>query len=110
MTARSAITTENAPVLGDEFGAEVDAALDRIEFWPKAWSRATQDARVCKTKRFPYGIVYLVERDEIVLVAVAHLHRSQGYWKKTAQGSRPVKLSLMIICLGDAASNLSDYV
>ena len=77
------------PGLGDEFKQEVDAALDRIEFWPNAWSKAPPEARVCKTKRFPYGIVYLIEPDEIVVIAVAHLHRRQGYWKKRLKDLGP---------------------
>ena len=75
--------------LGDEFKAEVDAALDRIQFWPSAWSRVSSSARLCKTKRFPYGIVYSVEEDEIVVIAVAHLHRSPSYWKKRLKDLGP---------------------
>ena len=31
--------------LGDEFKTEVNATLDRIEFWPHAWTRATKRTR-----------------------------------------------------------------
>ena len=65
------------------------AGLDRIEFWPNAWSRVSPLARLCKTKRFPYGIVYSVEEDEIVVIAVAHLHRQFGYWKKRLKDLEP---------------------
>jgi mRNA-degrading endonuclease RelE of RelBE toxin-antitoxin system len=75
--------------LGEDFKAEVDAALDRIEFWPSAWSRVSPTARLCKTKRFPYGLVYFVDDDEIVVIAVAHLHRRQGYWKKRLKDLDP---------------------
>jgi toxin ParE2 len=68
--------------LGEEFRTEVDAALDRIEFWPNAWSRVGSDERLCKTKRFPYGIVYLADQETIVVIAVAHLHRRPGYWRR----------------------------
>ena len=64
--------------LGDEFKAEVEAALDRIEFWPNAWSRVSPAVRLCKTIRFPYGLVYFVGDEEIVVIAVAQLHRRPG--------------------------------
>jgi hypothetical protein len=75
--------------LGDEFKTEVDAALDRIEFWPNAWSSAGNDVRVCHTKRFPYGVVYLIDSDTIVVIAVAHLHRRPGYWNRRLKGLGP---------------------
>ncbi len=31
-------------------------------------------------RRFPYMIVYLVDPDEIFIVAVAHVRRLPGYW------------------------------
>lgn len=70
------------PGLGDELEAEVDAAVDRIVFWPHAWSKEFKEARICMTKRFPYGVVYVPEEERIVIVAVTHLHRRPGYWKK----------------------------
>jgi hypothetical protein len=47
------------PGLGDAFRDEVDAVLERIEFWPHAWSRASKRARMCRTRSFPYVIIYV---------------------------------------------------
>jgi len=33
-------------------------------------------------RRFPFGILYRIEPEEIVIVAVAHLLRKPGYWRK----------------------------
>jgi hypothetical protein len=30
--------------------------------------------------RFPYGVIYGLEGDTIIVVAVAHLHRQPRYW------------------------------
>jgi hypothetical protein len=35
----------------------------------------------CRVNRFPYGLVYEVSGEEIVIVAVMHLHRRPGYWR-----------------------------
>ncbi|MCE9525381.1 MAG: type II toxin-antitoxin system RelE/ParE family toxin [Planctomycetales bacterium] len=67
--------------LGAEFHEEVNEALDRIEQMPFAWSRLGKDIRVCRTKRFPYGLVYQIRGNEAVIVAVMHLHRRPGYWR-----------------------------
>jgi len=68
--------------LGDEFKAAINEAIDRTVFWPHAWSKAAKRARICAVKRFPYGIVCVPEPDCIVIVAVMHLHRRPGYWRK----------------------------
>jgi hypothetical protein len=77
------------PGLGDEFRDEVDAALDRIEFWPQAWSRATKRARMCRTKRFPYVVVYVQREHDILVIAVMHGSRRPGYWKKRLKDLGP---------------------
>jgi hypothetical protein len=48
------------------------------EAWP-VWPGRT-DVRPRVLQRFPYSIIYLVERNEIVIVAVAHHKRRPGYW------------------------------
>ena len=30
--------------------------------------------------RFPYGLIYGLEKDKIIVVAVAHLHRNPRHW------------------------------
>ncbi len=68
--------------LGDQFLLEVMGALDRVRSYPEAWPAFGQSARRCLTRRFPYGIVYQVLPQELLVVAVAHLHREPGYWRR----------------------------
>ena len=70
---------------GDQFLMEVLATLDRIGGYPEAWPSFGQDVRRCLTRRFPYGIVYQVLATGILVVAVAHLHREPGYWRKRTE-------------------------
>jgi plasmid stabilization system protein ParE len=77
------------PGLGGEFEVEVLAALDRIQSWPDAWSRATRRTRMCRTKRFPYVIVYAPRESEILVIAVMHGSRRPGYWKKRLKDLGP---------------------
>jgi hypothetical protein len=66
--------------LGDEFYAEVPSAVERIKAFP--WSIVAKNSRLCQTHRFPYGLVYQVRKRVIYIIAVMHLHRRPGYWKK----------------------------
>ncbi len=68
------------PGLGYEFLWEIFFAIDRIKQFPQAWQTFYEDARRCIVRRFPYGIVYVQEKDVIVILAIAHLHRNPDYW------------------------------
>ena len=68
--------------LGNRFRAEFEASLDRILAFPKAWQPLSENIRRRRLVSFPYGVVYRVKRDEIRILAVMHLHREPGYWKK----------------------------
>ncbi len=67
--------------LGEAFLTEVLSALDRIGEFPEAWHPCSKRARRCQTRRFPYGIIYQIREQEILVVAVANLHRNPDYWK-----------------------------
>ena len=67
---------EELPGLGDRFLLEVLNTLERIRQYPTAWQPFTQNTRRCQTRRFPYGVVYQILAAEILIIAVAHLHRA----------------------------------
>ncbi len=67
--------------LGGEFTAEIDAALDYIGRHPLASPPIRGGFRRTRVKRFPFGIIYAVEEERIVVVAVMHHRRHPDYWK-----------------------------
>ncbi len=67
--------------LGDEFLFEILDVIKRIQQFPHAWGNISKRARRCKTKKFPYGVIYHLSKEEILIVAIAHLHREPEYWK-----------------------------
>jgi plasmid stabilization system protein ParE len=67
--------------LGDDFLAEVLDTLDRIAGFPEAWHPCSKRTRRCQTRRFPYGIVYQIRKQEILIIAIADLHREPDYWE-----------------------------
>jgi toxin ParE2 len=67
--------------LGDGFLTEVLDTLDRIARFPEAWHPCSKRTRRCQTRRFPYGIIYQIRKAEILVIAVANLHREPDYWE-----------------------------
>ncbi len=63
----SAITTPSRSLL------ETGKALHRIQDFPRAWPRMSKRSRRCRLTRFPYGLVYQIRGDVILIVAVMHL-------------------------------------
>jgi hypothetical protein len=67
--------------LGYDFAREVANTIARILRYPEAWKKLSKRTRWCRTKRFPYGVVYQTRGDKILVVAVAHLKRKPRYWR-----------------------------
>ena len=72
--------------LGDEFIAEVSAALDRIGGAPEsypAWPRTRAAGpliRKATMQRFPYVIAFEKHEQQVLVLAVAHAKRRPLYW------------------------------
>tara|TARA_B100001971_G_scaffold176850_1_gene171029 strand:+ start:608 stop:901 length:294 start_codon:yes stop_codon:yes gene_type:complete len=70
-----------SPGLGDEFLLQILDSLERIRRYSEAWQPISQHTRRCRVHRFPWGVIYQILESEILVVAVAHLHREPGYWQ-----------------------------
>ena len=72
------------PGLGGDLLDEVAQTIDRLTASPEAGNSLSSDQQTRRLMvcRFPYQLVYRIRRDEIVVVAVAHLKRRPGYWKQ----------------------------
>jgi plasmid stabilization system protein ParE len=71
---------EQADGLGQEFLDELDRAIRRSVAYPLSSPEIEPGLRRCLLARFPYGLVYGLDGDTVVVVAVAHLHREPRYW------------------------------
>ena len=67
--------------LGIEFAKEIYSAIRRILQFPEAWSRLSENTKRCLSNRFPYGVIYQILDDEILIVAIMQLNREPTYWK-----------------------------
>ncbi len=66
--------------LGKRFREEVRKAAKRISEYPEAWSVERGEVRKCILHKFPYKLLYAIEKDHIFIIAVAHQHRKPDYW------------------------------
>lgn len=66
--------------LGDRFLAEVKATTRHIERYPEIAPVIDQEIRAKVLTRFPYSLMYVVEPNELFIVAVAHQSKRPGYW------------------------------
>jgi plasmid stabilization system protein ParE len=70
--------------LGKEFAKEVEDTIERIKQNPEAWTiiSSSKRARRCLTNRFPFGIIYQIRQDTLLIVAVWHHRRRPQTWQE----------------------------
>jgi plasmid stabilization system protein ParE len=71
---------EREEYLGRDFLDELDRAIRRIKSFPLASTEIEPGIRRCLLARFPYGLIYGIDEDLIIVIAVSHLHREPRYW------------------------------
>jgi len=64
------------------FAAAVDTALRKIALNPSQFASIDDVHRECAVRRFPYGIVYRIVEDRVLVVAIALAKRRPGFWKR----------------------------
>ncbi|MBC1236618.1 type II toxin-antitoxin system RelE/ParE family toxin [Nostoc sp. 2RC] len=67
--------------LGSEFVRAVDSCLALIGRNPLAYSVVYRQARRVLIRRFPYGVIYVVEKNVITVIACYHVKRNPKQWQ-----------------------------
>ena len=75
---------ERTPGLGDQLVEAVDEAVVSITRNPLAFALIRGVVRRALTKRFPYGVLYLVEGNTVVVLAILHQARDPELWARRA--------------------------
>jgi len=70
-----------APGLGEALLVETLKTFKLITRFPQAWHPLTAQTRRCRLNRFPYSVIYTVEDDHLLVIAIAHQHRKPRYWR-----------------------------
>jgi len=76
---------EEQPGLGIEFLLELDAAIERAAESPLAYAPVFLDARRVLTRRFPFAVYFVYERDIVEVFAILHQRRATSLWQSRAR-------------------------
>lgn len=71
---------ERSPGKGLDFLDELDRAVRLVLTYPLASFEIEPGVRRCLLAHFPYALLYGLDGDTVVVVAVAHSHRRPEYW------------------------------
>jgi plasmid stabilization system protein ParE len=69
------------PGWGEVFLRSVEACFERIRRMPGGFQTVHGEVRRAQLRRFPHGIFYWIEGDQIVVFAIWHGRRDPEGWK-----------------------------
>lgn len=75
---------DRRPGLGAQFVSEIDYAVDLASKSPDRYPFKLKDIRCVQARRFPYSVYYVVEVEQIVVLAVFHARRDPTIWQSRA--------------------------
>ncbi len=81
MAEASSFYEQRTEGLGSDFLDEVASAFAHIALAPEAWPRLEGCVRRCLVERFPYGIYYRLDAEEIFVLSVMHGKKKPGAWR-----------------------------
>jgi toxin ParE1/3/4 len=67
--------------LGARFTVEIEKVIQRIVEAPSHYRIIEGDIRRALARTFPYGVLYSIEADHVLILAVMHHSRKPGYWR-----------------------------
>lgn len=74
-------TEQDAPEAARRFQAMLRRAITEISQAPERWPILVDDLRKRPLRGFPYRVVYQLQRDHALIVAVMHERQRPNYWR-----------------------------
>jgi len=68
--------------LGRDFVRAVDEAIHAAAQLSMRFPDVHRGVRRVLVKRFPYGVYFRVEQEQLIVFAIMHLHRDPGRWQQ----------------------------
>jgi plasmid stabilization system protein ParE len=72
---------DRVPGLGQALIDDVEKGVGEILEHPNACERVSKNLKRKVLNRFPYSLIYAVEKDRIRIMAIAHHKRRPEYWR-----------------------------
>ena len=77
---------EQAEGLSRAFLDELDRVVRLVRIYPLIATQIEPEIRRFLFARFPYSLIYGIDGETIVVIAVAHQHREPRYWADRIDG------------------------
>jgi toxin ParE1/3/4 len=78
--------SECQPGLEMRFITAVEHVIQQIMDAPEVWRILEEDVRWHLTRLFPFAVLYTIEKDYVLIIAIMHCHREPGYWRERVIG------------------------
>lgn len=65
---------------------KIEKAIEQICRAPRTFPQFEGEVRRCLARRFPFTVLYTIESDHILVVALMHCSRKPGYWRTRLSG------------------------
>jgi plasmid stabilization system protein ParE len=72
---------ESKKGLGKRFRSAVETEIRHISEMPFRFRVLHARFRRCLIPRFPYSVIFAIEPEFILIIAVSHIRRKPGYWR-----------------------------
>ncbi len=67
--------------LGFDFKLCVDEVFSKLQKHPSIYKKVYQNIRRAVTRRFPFSVFYIIENNNVIILAVLHARRDPEKWK-----------------------------
>ena len=67
--------------IAQSFINSIEDVVYRVRESSTRYPEIDEDIRRCMTRKFPYAVLYSIEQDYILIIAVMHCSREPNYWK-----------------------------
>jgi toxin ParE1/3/4 len=67
--------------IAQAFINSIEDAVYRIRESATHYPEIDEDVRRCMVRKFPYAVLYTIEQDYLLIIAVMHCSREPNYWK-----------------------------
>ena len=72
---------ERSPVAAADFQVQLTRATEDLADTALVWPEKEPGIRARVLDEYPYTLMYRVDDDEVLIVAIAHQKRKPGYWR-----------------------------
>jgi len=68
--------------LGFDFKLCVDEVFSKLQKHPSIYKKVYRNIRRAVTRRFPFSVFYIIENNNVIILAVLHARRDPEKWKR----------------------------